>query len=239
MKTMRRVALVLLMTVMVSPLWAQFFTPEDLVGTKAVYKVTTIPADGQKLVATTIIELIAKEGDVLTLSQSIEFKSEDMEPLNTSYSYSTMYDDKGIHVDPDMLKHQILSQFKNLGIDDADMQYEGTENFTPLYGEVGDEFPLFEGKATVSILGMKTTVHTKAISSKVIAKEIVEVPAGTFETFVHEVVSETTTKALWNSEKQTSTITTWIVLGKGYVKYVTSSDGKISSIMELVEVIKP
>lgn len=125
--------------------------------------------------------------------------------------YDLLCKDDGIEIDfKSMYNPQMMQQFENM-----ETEVTGTNIILPNQLNVGDELPDARMKMNISMSGINMNTTVTMSQRKVVAKEKVTTPAGTFECFVithTNSVDSSMGMTLQTSSKQ------WIAKGVGMVK---------------------
>lgn len=178
------------------------------------------------------------KGNILSYSKSTVTNVEKKDAKNYSITYLTEAFDKNkksfapaISVTTEVVngvtKQDPVASMGEAGVN---AEFKGTYPEFPSELTVGEEFGAFE--YTLKVNGMSSKASGK---SKVIAKETVKTPAGSFDCF--KVESETSSKAMMMTTK--TKLTTWYAKGVGAVRVeVYDKKGNITSAQELVHLKK-
>lgn len=104
-----------------------------------------------------------------------------------------------------------MKQFK-----DMDTEVTGTNLVLPNNLSVGQTLPDASIDIKISMSGINMDVATKIINRKVIGRESITTPAGTFDCYV---ITSTTELAMTMGMNQSSNAKEWIAEGVGMVKH--------------------
>ncbi|MDT0606890.1 TapB family protein [Croceitalea rosinachiae] len=139
----------------------------------------------------------------------------------------------GISIDfNSMLSPQLQSQVEQMN---AEIDISGTNIEIPNNLSVGQDLGDAELIMAMSMSGIKMNTEVKTTDRKVIAKETVTTPAGTFDCYV--LTSTISSKAMM--AKMTFTDKLWLSEGVGIVKQESyNKKGKLDSRMELASFSK-
>lgn len=157
------------------------------------------------------------EGEVATMKSSVR---DEKGKLIAETEYNATCDGNKISIDyKSMVSPMMMDQFK-------DMEYDisGTDLEIPNNLAVGQTLPDAQMIMNISMSGIKMNMELSITNRKVIGKESVTTPAGTFNCFV--ITSDMTTKM---GVSQTSNSKQWIAEGVGMVKQEDYQKGKVSS----------
>ena len=157
------------------------------------------------------------EGEVATMKSSVR---DEKGKLIAETEYNATCDGNKISIDyKSMVSPMMMDQFK-------DMEYDisGTDLEIPNNLSVGQTLPDAQMIMNISMSGIKMNMELSITNRKVIGKESVTTPAGTFNCFV--ITSDMTTKM---GVSQTSNSKQWIAEGVGMVKQEDYQKGKVSS----------
>ncbi len=157
------------------------------------------------------------EGEVATMKSSVK---DDKGKLIAETEYNATCDGNKISIDyKSMVSPLMMDQFK-------DMEYDisGTDLEIPNNLSVGQTLPDAQMIMNISMGGIKMNMELHITNRKVIGKENITTPAGTFDCFI--ITSEMTTKM---GVSQTSNSKQWIAEGVGMVKQEEYQKGKVTS----------
>lgn len=187
-------------------------------GTKA--EITTYDKKGKTAAIIDYVILEKKqspEGEVATMKSSVK---DENGKLIVETEYDVTCDGTKISIDYNsMVSPMMMEQFKNMEYDISGVDLEIPNNLS-----VGQELPDAEMNMKISMGGINMNMELKITNRKVIGKEDVTTPAGTFSCFV--ITSDTTTKM---GVTQTSNAKQWIAEGVGMVKQEDYQKGKVST----------
>lgn len=187
-------------------------------GTKA--EITAYDKKGKKaaIIDYTILKTAQTAGgEVATMKSSVK---DENGKLIAETEYNATCDGNKISIDyKSMVSPMMMDQFK-------DMEYDisGTDLEIPNNLSVGQTLPDAQMIMNISMSGIKMNMELSITNRKVIGKESVTTPAGTFDCFV--ITSDMTTKM---GVSQTSKTKQWISEGVGMVKQEDYQNGKVSS----------
>ena len=157
------------------------------------------------------------EGEVATMKSSVK---DEKGKLIAETEYNATCDGNKISIDyKSMVSPLMMDQFK-------DMEYDisGTDLEIPNNLSVGQTLPDAQMIMNISMGGIKMNMELHITNRKVIGKENITTPAGTFDCFI--ITSEMTTKM---GVSQTSNSKQWLAEGVGMVKQEEYQKGKVSS----------
>jgi len=187
-------------------------------GTKA--EITAYDKKGEKsaIIDYTILKTTqTSEGEVATMKSAVK---DENGKLIAETEYNTTCDGTKISIDfKSMVSPMMLDQFKDMEYDISGIDLEIPNNLS-----VGQTLPDAQMNMNISMSGIKMNMELNITNRKVIGKENVTTPAGTFNCFV--ITSDTTTKM---GVTQTSNSKQWISEGVGMVKQEDYQKGKLSS----------
>ncbi len=187
-------------------------------GTKA--EITTYDKKGKKAAVidyTILNKTQTSQGEIATMQSSIK---DEKGKLIAETEYNVTCDGSKISIDyKSMVSPMMVEQFKNM-----DYDISGTDLEIPNNLSVGQTLPDAQMIMNISMSGIKMNMELNITNRKVIGKENVTTPAGTFDCFV--ITSEMTTKM---GVSQTSNSKQWIAEGVGMVKQEDYQNGKVSS----------
>ncbi len=207
----------------------QAFKIDDKVGTVVEYGYLD---KKEKITQTSRMELVSiesgSEGDVFNIKATLPT---DGEPA--SVTYRLIFTGDGIKPDKNFLfNSSMLEQFNGK----AAITFTGEIPVLPDNLSVGQELPPYEIAMVVDLTGgsgapmaVKTTTTSKVTSRKILRKESVMVPAGTYDAFVlHEEATASSAVMGIKTSVQTAT-DSWIVPGLGFVKQLNyDKKGKVT-----------
>ncbi len=130
--------------------------------------------------------------------------------METDYEMSCSNDQVSIDF-KSMMNPQIMKQFKDL-----ETEVTGTNLSLPNNLSVGQTLPDASIDIKISMSGIKMDMATKITNRKVIDRESITSPAGTFDCYV---ITYTTELAMSMGVSQSSTAKEWIAEGVGMVKH--------------------
>jgi hypothetical protein len=166
------------------------------------------------------------EGEVATMKSSIK---DDKGKLIAETEYDVTCDGTKISIDYNsMVSPMMMEQFQNMEYDISGVDLEIPNNLS-----VGQELPDAEMNMKISMSGINMNMDLTITNRKVIGKEDVTTPAGTFSCFV--ITYDMTTKM---GMTQTSNSKQWIAEGVGMVKQEDYQRGKVSSSSVLTKFSK-
>jgi len=153
------------------------------------------------------------------------------ETFEMDYNFTCTGD--GIRIDfNSLLPTEMMNQYGDM---DVEMDVTGTDIELPNNLSVGQELADADVNVAMNISGMKMNIEAKTTNRKVIAKESVTTPAGTFECVV--LTSDISSKAMFAKVNLSDKL--WLAKGVGIVKQETyNKKGKLDSRMELVSFSK-
>ena len=166
------------------------------------------------------------EGEVATMKSSIK---DDKGKLIAETEYDVTCDGTKISIDYNsMVSPMMMEQFQNMEYDISGVDLEIPNNLS-----VGQELPDAAMNMKISMGGINMNMDLTITNRKVIGKEDVTTPAGTFSCFV--ITYDMTTKM---GMTQTSNSKQWIAEGVGMVKQEDYQRGKVSSSSVLTKFSK-
>ncbi len=187
-------------------------------GTKA--EITTYNKKGKTSAVvdyTVLKNTSTANGEVANMQSSIK---DEKGKLIAETNYDITCDGTKITIDYNsMISPMMLEQFKNMEYDISGIDLEIPNNLT-----VGQELPDAQMNMKISMSGINMNMDLSLTNRKVIAKEDVTTPAGTFNCFV--ISYDMNTKM---GIAQTSNSKQWIAEGVGMVKQEDYQRGKVSS----------
>lgn len=208
---------------------AQAFRIDDPVGTVVEYSYLD---KKEKITSASRMELVSKEKDVEGEAFNIRttFPAE-KEPIDMMYKL--IFTGDGIKPDKNFIfSNAMMEQLKG----QANITFTGDIPIMPDNLSVGQALPLYEIAMTIDFSGgaggvsIKSTTTSKTISRKVLRKESVTVPAGTYEAFVINEEVTATSAIMGIKTSIQSTTDSWVVPGLGFVKQMHyDKKGKITS----------
>lgn len=165
-------------------------------------------------------------GEVATMKSSVK---DEKGKLIAETEYDVTCDGTKISIDYNsMVSPMIMEQFQNMEYDISGIDLEIPNNLS-----VGQELPDAEMNMKISMAGINMNMDLTITNRKVIAKEDVTTPAGTFNCFV--ITYDMTTKM---GMTQTSNSKQWIAEGVGMVKQEDYQRGKVASSSVLTKFSK-
>ena len=166
------------------------------------------------------------QGAVATMKSSIK---DEKGKLIAETEYDITCDGTKISIDYNaMMSPMLMDQFQNMEYDISGIDLEIPNNLS-----VGQELPDAEMNMKISMSGININMDLTITNRKVIGKEDVTTPAGTFSCFV--ITYDMTTKM---GMTQTSNSKQWIAEGVGMVKQEDYQRGKVSSSSVLTKFSK-
>jgi len=187
-------------------------------GTKA--EITTYDKKGKKAAVidyTVLNKTQTSKGEVATMQSTIK---DEKGKVIAETEYDVTCDGSKIAIDyKSMVSPMMMEQFKNM-----DYDISGTDLEIPNNLSVGQTLPDAQMLMKISMSGINMNMELNITNRKVIGKENVTTPAGTFDCYV--LTSDTTTKM---GVSQTSSGKQWIAEGVGMVKQEDYQNGKVSS----------
>jgi hypothetical protein len=166
------------------------------------------------------------EGEVVTMKSSV---NDEKGNLIAETEYDVTCDGTKISIDYNsMVSPMMMEQFQNMEYDISGIDLEIPNNLS-----VGQELPDAEMNMKISMSGINMNMDLTITNRKVIGKEDVTTPAGTFSCFV--ITYDMTTKM---GMTQTSNSKQWIAEGVGMVKQEDYQRGKVSSSSVLTKFSK-
>ncbi|WP_235298348.1 DUF3108 domain-containing protein [Portibacter marinus] len=186
-------------------------------------ELTTYDKKGKVAAVVNYKVLEVSGGSVTMQSQVLDSEGEEI----AQSEYEMKCDDDGILIDIQALySPSLMSQYENM-----ETSISGSELSLPNDLEEGDELEDAEMYITVSMGGIDMNVDVSMTDRKVIGKEQVTVPAGTFDC----IVIEYTSSIKMGLEKKGSA-KQWIAKGVGLVKQEDyNKRGKVTSSTELTK----
>lgn len=187
-------------------------------GTKA--EITTYDKKGKKVAVidyTILSKTQNSQGEVATMKSSVK---DEKGKLIAETKYDVTCDGNKISIDyKSMVSPMMMEQFKNMEYD-----ISGTDLEIPNDLSVGQTLPDAQMLMKISMSGINMNMELNITNRKVIGKEDVTTPAGTFDCYV--ITSDMTTKM---GVSQTTNGKQWISEGVGMVKQEDYQNGKVSS----------
>ncbi len=187
-------------------------------GTKA--EITSYDKKGKKAAIidyTVLNRTQTAQGEVATMQSTIK---DEKGKLIAETEYDVTCDGNKISIDyKSMISPMMMEQFKNMDYDISGSDLEIPNNLS-----VGQTLPDAQMNMKISMSGINMNMELNITNRKVIGKENVTTPAGTYDCYV--LTSDTTTKmgvTITSSSKQ------WIAEGVGMVKQEDYQNGKVSS----------
>ena len=166
------------------------------------------------------------EGEVVTMKSSV---NDEKGNLIAETEYDVTCDGTKISIDYNsMVSPMMMEQFQNMEYDISGIDLEIPNNLS-----VGQELPDAEMNMRISMSGINMNMDLTITNRKVIGKEDVTTPAGTFSCFV--ITYDMSTKM---GMTQTSNSKQWIAEGVGMVKQEDYQRGKVSSSSVLTKFSK-
>lgn len=166
------------------------------------------------------------EGEVATMQSSIK---DEKGELIAKTEYDVTCDGNKISIDYNsMVSPMMMEQFKNMEYD-----ISGTDLEIPHNLSVGQELPDAQMNMKISMSGINMSMDMTITNRKVIGKEDITTPAGTFNCYV--LTYDMNTKM---GITQTSSSKQWIAEGVGMVKQEDYQRGKVSSSSVLTKFSK-
>ena len=215
---MRNILFVFLMLSFCSEMYSQNACSEYYPFTQgSVSEVTSYDKKGK--VSAVLIYTVAESGaDKATMSMRMEDKEGE---LIADSSYDLTCGSGGIEIDiKSMYSPQLMAQYENM-----ETSITGTEVILPNNMKVGDELPDAEMNVSVAVSGISMNIEVMMLDRKVVDKESVTTPAGTFDCVVIEYQS----KIKMGLERKGSA-KQWIAKGVGMVKQEDyNKRGKVTS----------
>lgn len=188
-----------------------------------VYEITHYDKKGQKE-SVTRNEVTSASGNTAVI-HTTQTTNGGEEKINASYDIKCTGD--GIAIDMNkLMKEQMSESMKDK---DITVDITGTDVFTPNNLKVGQTLPDNEMNMVIKASTMTIDGHVKTYERKVVGKEKVTVPAGTFDCMVIE--SRSDIKLMISKKSKTKM---WIAKGVGIVKQETyNKKGKLQSSEKL------
>lgn len=232
---MKKYILLLLALIVTISVQAQAFRVDDPEGTTLHYgyldkKGKTISEATFKLMdkANTV------KGTVLNiLMETVVDGTPAQVKMKMTYTESEIILDKSF-----IMSNTIMDQA--LKYKDVRVDASGDDPTIPINLKVDDELPNYT--LSIKIIVPNIIVNTKASTTqrKIIRKEEVTTPAGTFEAFVLEESVLSTVNILGMNINATGKGTSWIVPGMGIVKQDNATKkGKSTGGYQLIKIVKP
>ncbi len=166
----------------------------------------------ESVITNTVINFEKKGSTEVATIQSITIDKNGNEKLNSEYTISC--DSKGVTMDLNtLLKNKIEATQTN---SDVQSEITGTNPFTPNNLSVGLDLPASDMKMDFHAGDVKMSFGANSTDRKVVGKEQVTVPAGTFDCFV--ITAKNEMKLLITKHTTTKI---WIAEGVGVVKQET------------------
>lgn len=172
-------------------------------------------------------EVTKASNNVASLSAKV-FDDKNKEITQTGYDVTC--DGETISIDfQSLLNPEILKQYK-----DMDMELTGSNIEFPTNLEVGQDLKDANMNMAIDLSGMKMNIKLDMVDRKVISKESITTPAGTFDCFVLTYTTE-----MKMGVKQRFQIKEWVAKGVGMVRSEHySKNGKLSGYSELTSFSK-
>ena len=137
------------------------------------------------------------------------------------FAYDITCDGNGISIDYNSLGNMgMLQQFENM-----ETEITGTNIIIPNELSVGQKLPDSHMNMKIS-MGITMEIKVNVINRKIIAKENITCPAGTFDCYVIQVTSVVDMMG----KKMTTTSKSWFAAGVGMVKQISNGEnGKLEN----------
>ncbi|MEM1258073.1 MAG: hypothetical protein AAGC45_11405 [Bacteroidota bacterium] len=165
---------------------------------------------------------------------AMNLKFEDAKGKNAFESdYTITCTQDGIKIDfKSLFPTQMMQQYENMNVE---MDITGTDVELPNNLSVGQDLADANVNIKMSMSGMNMNMAVNTTDRKVIAKESVTTPAGTFDCYV--ISSNIASKVMMANVQMTDKL--WLSEGVGIVKQESyNKKGKLESTMELVSFSK-
>lgn len=232
---MKKYILLLLALIITISVQAQAFRVDDPEGTTLHYGY--LDKKG-KTISEAIFKLIDKantaKGTVLNiLMETVVDGTPAQVKMKMTYTDSKIILDKSF-----IMSNTIVDQA--LKYKDVRVDASGDDPTIPINLKVDDVLPNYT--LSIKIIVPNIIVNTKASTTqrKIIRKEEVTTPAGTFEAFVLEESVLSTVNILGMNINATGKGTSWIVPGMGIVKQDNANKkGKSTGGYQLIKIVKP
>ncbi|TMM52225.1 hypothetical protein FEE95_21295 [Maribacter algarum] len=170
-----------------------------------------------------LVTNVVDQGGVTQATMQIKYSdAKGKQELDSDYKISCT--GKGIKIDfISLMPRQMLDQYKDM---DMEIDMTGTDIELPNNLEVGQQLAEANVVAKMNMSGIKMNIEVNTIDRKVLSKETVTTPAGTFECYVliETIASKTMGANIQINSK------TWLSEGIGMVKNETySKKGNVNS----------
>lgn len=232
---MKRYILSLLALIAALSVQAQAFRADDPIGTTLYYGY--VDKKG-KTISEATFKLLDKEkiieGTVLNiLMETVVDGNPAQVKMKMTYTESEIILDKSF-----IMSNTIMDQalkYKDIRVDAS-----GDNPTIPLKLKVDDELPNFTLSIKIVVPNIVITTKASTTQRKIVRKEEVITPAGTFEAFVLEEDIFSTVNIMGININATGKGTSWVVPGMGIVKQDnTNKKGKSTGGYQLIKIVKP
>lgn len=194
----------------------KMYDKKDKLEGTSVYKVKEVTDSGGETIASL---LVTYQG------------SKKNENFEMDYNFTCTGD--GIRIDfNSLMPSQMMQQYEGM---DVEMDITGTDIELPNNLSVGQELADADVNMAMSMSGVKMKIEVKTTDRKVVAKESVTTPAGTFDCVV--LSSNISSKMMMAKVNLSDKV--WLAKGVGIVKQESyNKKGKLESRMELASFSK-
>lgn len=232
---MKRYILSLLALIAALSVQAQAFRADDPIGTTLYYGY--VDKKG-KTISEATFKLVDKEktpeGTVLNiLMETVVDGNPAQVKMKMTYTESEIILDKSF-----IMSNTIMDQalkYKDIRVDAS-----GDNPTIPLKLKVDDELPNYTLSIKIVVPNIVITTKASTTQRKIVRKEEVITPAGTFEAFVLEEDIFSTVNILGININATGKGTSWVVPGMGIVKQDNANKkGKSTGGYQLIKIVKP
>lgn len=232
---MKRYILSLLALIAALSVQAQAFRADDPIGTTLYYGY--VDKKG-KTISEATFKLLDKEktpeGTVLNiLMETVVDGNPAQVKMKMTYTESEIILDKSF-----IMSNTIMDQalkYKDIRVDAS-----GDNPTIPLKLKVDDELPNYTLSIKIVVPNIVITTKASTTQRKIVRKEEVITPAGTFEAFVLEEDIFSTVNIMGININATGKGTSWVIPGIGIVKQNSANKkGKSTGGYQLIKIVKP
>lgn len=233
---MKKYVLSLLTLIVTLSVQAQAFRVDDPEGTTLHYGY--LDKKG-KQISEAVFKLVDKEktaeGTVLNiLMETVVDGTPAQVKMKMTYTGSEIILDKSF-IMSNTIMDQALKYKEDIRVDAS-----GDNPTIPLELKVDDELPNYTLSIKIIVPNVVVTTKASTTQRKIVRKEEVITPAGTFEAFVLEESVLSTVNILGININATGKGTSWVVPGMGIVKQDNvSKKGKSTGGYQLLRIVKP
>jgi len=253
--TMKKIILSFILIIFSLGIFAQsnYYFPIE-VGTVLTYKMYNEKGKLSKEMPwiTYTVKNVEKKGNTTHIYFSINWKDQEKMLKELPAEYQDIFENMEVKIENDMMymefinsvMSKVLTPFANIKNSNATITTTGdTKNVIPVNMQIGTSIPETNMKMTIKMnmqgMNMSMTNTTRTYDSKVIAKEDITTPAGTFSCFKITNKSEVAMDMGMMKQKEVETQNQWLAKNIGFVKVETfDSKGKLKSYMVLEKIEK-